>query len=218
MSDEPEAPKPKVVQNYPANSHKKREEARPKVESVVKSGVTRKAPGFGQKFRAAFTGDDAQTIGDYLLFDVFVPAFKNLIFDGLTQGAQRALFGGERPGGRVTQGRNGNYTAYNRASQRTVYSPNAAPGAAPVGRQSGGRHNFDNLILDNRGDAEAVLDGLQALIDEYGAATVTDFYELMGETGEFTDQKWGWANISTASVSRITAGYVINLPRPVVLD
>lgn len=217
MSDEPEAQKPKTIQNYPANSHKKRDdEQKPKIESVVKNGVTKKGPTFASKFRSAFTGDDAQSIGDYLIFDVFVPAFKNLIFDGLTQGAQRALFGGERPGGRTTQGRNGNYSAYNRMSTaKTVYNPNTPQPTASSGR---GAHNFDRFIFPDRGDAEAVLDGLQVLIDEYGMASVTEFYELMGEDWEFTEQKWGWYNIATSSVSRISQGYVINLPRPVVLD
>ena len=49
-------------------------------------------------------------------------------------------------------------------------------------------------------------------------ATIGDLYDLVGMTGDFTDNKWGWDNLSRASTTRVRDGYILVLPRPVVID
>lgn len=87
-----------------------------------------------------------------------------------------------------------------------------------VSRQARARHDFDEIILENRVEAEEVLDRLFERIEEYGTATVADLYDLVGMTGDYTDNKYGWTGLATASVSRTKGGYVLDLPRPEVLD
>ena len=72
------------------------------------------------------------------------------------------------------------------------------------------RHNFDDIILDSRGEAEEVLSHLVDLVDDYGMASVADLYDLVGITSNFTDNKYGWTNLSSASVSRVRDGYLID--------
>jgi hypothetical protein len=68
-------------------------------------------------------------------------------------------------------------------------------------------------VLDNRGAAEEVIDALTELISSYGKATVSDFYELVGITGSYVDDKWGWYSMVGARVERVSNGFLISLPR-----
>ena len=55
-------------------------------------------------------------------------------------------------------------------------------------------------------------------MDEYRLVTVSDFYDLVGESGEYTDAKYGWQNIRNARVVRGRQGYYIELPKPIPID
>jgi hypothetical protein len=63
-----------------------------------------------------------------------------------------------------------------------------------------------------------VLSSLVELIDTYDVATVADFYSSVGLEGEWSDNKFGWDNLSSAEVKRIREGYILVLPKPVALD
>ena len=78
--------------------------------------------------------------------------------------------------------------------------------------------NFDDIILETRWEAEEVLSHMIDLIENYGVASVADLYELVGITGSFTDNKYGWTNLSSATVSRVRDGYLINLPNAQPID
>ena len=80
------------------------------------------------------------------------------------------------------------------------------------------RHNFNDVILDSRGEAEEVLSHLVDLTIDYGMASVADLYDLVGITSKFTDNNYGWNDLSGASVSRVRDGYLVNLPKTVLLD
>ena len=37
-------------------------------------------------------------------------------------------------------------------------------------------------------------------------------------TKTYTDQKWGWSDLALASVRGVRGGYILDLPRPIVID
>jgi len=76
----------------------------------------------------------------------------------------------------------------------------------------------EDIILRTRGEGEAVIASLSDLIEDYGVASVADLYDLVGITGSFTDNKYGWTNLRTASVTRVRDGFLLNLPRPTPID
>ena len=78
-------------------------------------------------------------------------------------------------------------------------------------------HSYDDIFLETRGEAEAVLTRMDELIDEYGTVSVSDLYDLVGVTGSFTDCKYGWTDLRSASVSRTRDGYMLKLPRAMPL-
>lgn len=226
MTDDVSIPVP----NYGANSHKAKLEKgaatprkvkpvqpessdkaeRPKVERVTTSApVERKK----SRFAEAFSGDDIRSVRDYVIFEVFFPAAKNMFSDAVSQGVERLLFGESRPRS-STIGRTG-YTPYNRASSGTSVRRDDT---RSLNRQARATHDFREVVIADRLEAEEVIDGLQVLVDQFDAAAVSDFYELVGITGSFTDNKWGWTDLRSAKVRRVRDGYLVDLPRPISLD
>lgn len=73
-------------------------------------------------------------------------------------------------------------------------------------------------IFETRRDAEEILNYMEDLIDEYGFVTVADLYDLVGVSGNYTDNKYGWTDISNAEIVRVRDGYMIKLPKIRKLD
>ena len=160
-----------------------------------------------------FVGDDIHNVSSYLLYDVLIPAAKDTIANMVKGGIEMLLFPGENRGSRTTRDRGRSYVSYDRYS-----SAPRRDERRDISPRNRARHNFDEIILDTRGEAEEVLSHLVDLIIDYGQASVSDLYDLLGMTGNFTDNKYGWTDLRSASVSRVRDGYVMNLPRAVLLD
>ena len=47
---------------------------------------------------------------------------------------------------------------------------------------------------------------------------MADFYELAGIESEWTDEKYGWGELSEARVERVRNGYIVALPKPEPID
>lgn len=218
------------IQNYPSNAHKaktveskkpqKEATEKPKLEKVA-DGEQRKK-GLGKRISETFTGDDARSVGEYVLFDVVIPAAKTMISDAVGQGVERMLFGDvRRPRSSAGVSSRTNYAGYSR--MRTPGAP-ASPGRAfepdgpTMSKRARATHDFGEIILSDRGKAEIVLERMGDALDAYDVVTVTDFYDLVGITGSYTDDKWGWYDLRGARVVRDRAGYLIDLPQPSPID
>jgi hypothetical protein len=204
--------------NYGANSQKSKApeptEA-PRVSGPVISGVAveRKEP-LRKKFLQAYAGDSAQSVGQYLLMDVIVPGTKNIISDLVTQGINRLLYGGSRPvQNNIRSNVGGGYGKFFNGGANTQQSQQSQP----VVRTAQPNHGFGEIVLQTRSDAEIVIDSLRELIEAYGNAKVANLYSLVGISGDFTNQSYGWTNLSRAGVIQIREGYLLDLPQPEVL-
>lgn len=204
-----------VSVEFPANSHKKREEREDhrKVEKVIKGRVVQKKKSLGKRFLETFIGDDVNSVTGYILHDVLIPAAKATLSDMVQGGIEMLLFG-ERKGNRTRRDQGRSYVSYNNYSSQN----NRREDRREYGQRSRARHNFDDIILSTRGEAEEVLSHLVDLTMDYGEASVADLYDLVGITEEFTDRKYGWTNLGSASVSRVREGYLLNLPKPIPLN
>lgn len=210
---------------FPSNSKTvKREPQQPKVEDrkiekVVTGLVKKQKRGFGKKLAETFLEDDTKSVGSYIFHDVLIPAAKAMISDMVGGGIEMLLFGDRR--GRNTRREGGrsftSYGSYYRSTDRDRDRDRDRVGRdiSKVGRA---RHDFDEIILETRGEAEEVLSHLVDLIIDYNQATVADLYGLVGISENFTDNKYGWTDLRSASVTRVRGGYLINLPRTQLLD
>lgn len=200
------------MDQFPPNSAKSKQTAPPpqekKLEPVVQGAKRRKKP-LGKQFRETFLSGDGKSAGDYVFRNVLIPAARDTLYQAGSQLIERIIFGDSRQ--RRTPGMSGHATGHVQYDKVRTNSP------PPSGMSSRARatHNFDEIILDNRGDAEHVLEQLMDVVDQYDQASVADLYFLVGERADHTDHKWGWTDLRGARVMPMRGGgYLLDLPRP----
>lgn len=200
--------------DYPSNSklvkekNKAEQKDKEPVEKIVSGPVERRKRGMGAKVLKTFLVEDSESILQYIVMDVLVPAAKNTISDVVTQAIQQAFWGGRNQSG-SNNSRSG-YTSYSKVS-----TPGRVVGAdAPrtLSRQARAVHNFNDVVLKTRVEAEDVIDQMRTMVDQYGMVSVNDLYDMVGLTSDFTDAKWGWTNLRSASVRQVRGGYLLDLP------
>ena len=190
-----------------------------KISRIVDGEVVRRKQGLGKRFGQLFVAGDSRSVTQYVLMDVLLPAAKDMFTDAISQGVERLIYGESRPSTRRGPTNGSGYISYNRYSQsRTPGPPRDTNPVGRMSRQARAVHNFDEIILPTRREAEEVLDFMFDLLTRYETVSISDLYELVGETGQFTDEKWGWTNLTGSSVTRVRDGYLLNLPRPVAID
>ena len=201
-----------MEQNYTPNSHRYKEEQKQKenekrAQKVVKGNVIRKK-NKSRTFMNEIISDDARNVKSYVFGEVLIPAIKKALADIVTDGINIILYGESR-------GRSGRSTvdrvSYSSYSKDNRYSRDTRAGL-------GSGYSYDDITLETRGEAQEVLDTMDEIMDSYGLVRVTDFYDLVGVTGSYTDNKYGWTNIASAEIVRVSDGYKIKLPRARVLD
>ena len=205
---------------YPSNSHKQRDAETPKVEKVITGKVVMRKPTLGKRIKETFTGDDANTVGDYILFEVLIPSAKATIVDAGKEILERLFFGDFRNRPRVGGNMN-SHTPYNTMHDRPNPVRRGQPQQdrrPPLSRQTRATHNFDDVVLPTRGEAELVLSSLEDLIEQFEFASVQDLYDLLGETAEYTDSKWGWSDLRGARALQVRGGYLLDLPPTEPID
>lgn len=201
-----------MEEEYKSNSNRSREikkqrEEEKKVEKVITGKVKTKKRSFFSKFKDEIISQDAKSIKSFVFGDVLIPSIKKAISDIVTNGIEIILYG-ETKGRRSTA---------DRVSYRSYYDyRNSRSDDRNISISS--TYNFDDIILDTRGEAQEVLDRMDELMDTYGLVRVADFYDLVGITGNYTDNKYGWTNLRNASVVRVRDGYLIKMPRAVPID
>lgn len=197
---------------YKSNSHRSKElqakEREKKVEKVVTGKViTKKRSGF-RKFADEFISEDAKNVKSYVFGEVLIPAIKKAVLDIVTDGINMILYG--------ESGRGHKRSTADRVSYRNYYD--GPRGSSRDDRGYSSRRSYDDIILDSRGEAEEVLARMDELMDTYGLVRVADLYDLVGITGEYTDNRYGWTSIRTAEIVRVREGYAIKMPRAIPID
>lgn len=204
------------MEEYKSNSHKSREAAKPaekkKVEKVISGTAKTRKKSELKKFTDIFVAEDVENVKSYILMDVLVPAMKKAISDIVTNGIDMILYGESGHREHKSTASKVSYRNYYDRKEEPRYHDRYSSNRARTG------YDYDDIVLDTRGEAENVLDRLSELVETYKMASVADLYELVGVTGSYTDNKYGWTNISTASIVRIRDGYVIKMPRAMPLD
>ena len=204
-------------EKYKPNSVKSKndavEEQKKEIHQVTSkpAQIRKKSP--GRKFLESFISEDVPSIKDYILYDVLLPAFKNTIVDAVTNSIQMIFWGGQRPATNTSRLGGKTYVSYGSYS-----SVSGNTNRRPLDSSSRARHNFDDIIIDNRGEAEDILSQLVDLIIDYGRASVSDLYYMTGLQSTPTDQKWGWRDLSSAYVARVRDGYMIKLPKAILIN
>lgn len=188
--------------------NKKAEEKRPakKFEAVV-SGARTKKKSEVRKFADLFFPGDITNIKSYFVTDVLIPNVKKAI----SEGVDMLLYG---EAGRSKK------AGISRISYGSFFKGSSI--ADPREKQksrSKGVLDYDDIVFDNRGDAETVLTMMEDICDQYKMVTVGELYDLAGiTTNNYLVNKYGWTDLHGAEVTRSRDGFVIKLPRAGLLE
>lgn len=199
---------------YKSNSFKSKESessnvVEKKVEKAISGNAKVKDKSGMQKFTDVFISEDAGNVKKFILLEVLIPSLKKAISDIVTNGIDMILYG--QAG---TSKRSGSPAS--KVSYRSYYEkPQERAGYDYSPRTS---YDYKNIILDTRPEAEEVLSRMDEIVSMYGMVSVADLYDLVGITGEHTDNKYGWKDIRSASVVHVRDGYLLKFPRALPFD
>ncbi len=193
------------MEEYKSNSHKSKEERNEiiqakNIKKVVQGSVKVKNKNGISKLAGIFTADDIDAAKRYVFEDIVVPAIKDVLLDSV-----KVFLGVNGSRDRTSASKVSYRSYYDKENSRTSYSNKS-------------RYDYDDVVLNSRGEAEEVLSRMDELMSVYGLVSVADFYDLVGVAGNYTDNKYGWTNIRSASVVRVRDGYMIKLPRALPLN
>lgn len=207
------------MSEFPGNSKKQQKAAQPQEKQVVKvisgEAVRRKKP-LGTRFKELFiTGDDSRNVFEYMMTEHVRPGIKDLIFDAATGGLERKFYpegssyrrrGAQSP---VSNGL-GLLTNYAGVSRGPAGQDRPEPRMSRRGRAT---HNFGEVLIPTKPEAELVLETMYEIIGRHEECTVADLLQMVGETPQFTDEKWGWTSLEGSRPRRAPGGgYVLDLP------
>ena len=83
-----------IMENYPSNSHKTREQnTDKKVEKVVSGKTSTKKKSGIRKLSDTFLSEDIGNVKNYIFAEVLLPAAKKLVSDIVTNGIDMMLYG-----------------------------------------------------------------------------------------------------------------------------
>lgn len=197
------------MEEYRSNSHKTREVEKKKLKKVVSGKVKTKKRSNIRKLTDVFISGDIHSVVSYAISDIVVPGITKMMCDVIKNGADMIFYGGEGLNRRTS-------SVSDRVSYRKYYDRDDDRRINRI-ENTRNRFRFDDIYLENRGEAEKVLYAMDEIIDTYGEVRVADFYELVGITGDYTDNDYGWTDLRSAVTVRTSNGWTIKFPRAIPL-
>lgn len=179
-----------------------------KVEKIVKGKVKTKKKSEISKFKDVFISEDAKDVKSYIMMDILIPAAKKAISDIVRDGIDMILYGNtvhKRSSGYSSGAPYVSYRSYSDRDRRMDSSYRSS-----TRRPS---YDYDDIILETRQEAEDVLERMDELLDTYEIVSVADLYDLVGMTGNYTDNRYGWTNLGNAEPIHVRDGWLLKLPK-----
>ena len=202
------------MEDYPSNSYNSKQYQKEKdsttepkkIESVVSGKVRTKKKSEARKFADIFITEDIANVKSYVFMDVLVPAIKKAISDIVTNGIDMILYGESGRSKRSGGASKISYSSYYRKDDYPRENAHIRGGRSGL--------DYDDIIFDNRGDAESVLSSMEDVIDQYGVVSIADLFDLAEvSNSNYAMNNYGWTDLRTANVVRVRDGYILKLPR-----
>lgn len=191
-----------------------------KKEKAIKgTAVMRKRP-LGKRIAELFGAESGQNIFDYLIGDILIPAAKNTLSDFVSEGVDMALGIDTRRRRRDPKDRYGRFdygSAYrvdrgdSRDRDRREFRDRYERDRTPT--------SYEDIVFETRADANRAISSMCDMIEAYDQVSIGDLFDAAGVSGgDYTDRRWGWTNISSARIIPVRGGYVLDLPKPILLN
>lgn len=177
----------------------------------------RKKRSMWKEVKHEFISEDAPSVGTYILYDILLPALRDMISD-IGHGALDMAMG--------TDNRR-SYGSRRRRDDRSFYDYDRY-WDRPNGSRKRGRYDddddyrdrrrnnrrvpsnedLDDFVFDSKKQAVKVLNEMQDRIDRYDDVSVGFFLDRIGESipGDFVSDDWGWYNLDSAKIKPAYGG------------
>lgn len=203
------------IKSNSLKSQKDRAQDDRKIEKIVSGKVDIKKKNGIQRFSQLLTSDDGKNATSYMLSDIIMPAIKKALSDVATSGMDAisdiarnaldiALYGETGHSKKRSKSGHISYRDYYDKDTRDVSHARS--------------RDYGDVTIDNRAEAEDVLDSMKDLIKRYGIARVADLYEMVGVSGDHTDVNYGWTDLHFARIVPCRDGFTIKMPRAMPID
>lgn len=194
--------------SYAYKERQKNAQEEKRVEKVARGNVKTKKKSDLYRLADVFIAEDVRSVKSYALMEIIIPAVKKALYDVICDSTGMILGEGKRDTRRVGNSSYVSYRSYSddRSRQRTD--------------ETRYNNNFDreDIVYESKGEAEAILERMDACLDQYGVVKVADMYDAAGLTAPFTANRYGWTSLRNAETVRVRDGYIIKLPKAMPLD
>jgi hypothetical protein len=211
------------MDEYKPNSHKFKESQQialpeKKVGTAIAGAVRARSNNPIQRLAGAFISEDVGDIKSYILLDILIPAIKDAVWDLITNGSRMVLFG---ENGRPKSSPAASKISYNRYYGSPDSRRRGVETSMGIGRAaSRSGLDYDDILFQTRGDAEAVIDAMNEIVGQYGVVSIGDLYDLadLPTDNYAAANKYGWTDIRGCKPIRVRDGYILKLPRALPLN
>ena len=166
--------------------------------------LVKKKDSWIEKAAKWFISEDVDDIKSYLIFDLIIPGIKDVTFDLV----EMILFG-EKSNRKRRGSSKVSYSGYYDRKERRSRSKSRSRDREDKDTST----DYKDIIVEDRGDAEDIVDRMQDLIDRNGKASIADLLDLVNLPSNFADVDWGWTNPRSISYRRVRDGYKIDVDR-----
>lgn len=159
--------------------------------AVVDGTPKTKKRGIIRRLGGSIFAGDRNAVKEYIIFDVFLPAFKDTISDMVSNGIDILLNGS--PSGRAYTGsrrRYGGRTDYRSASMQKVRNL-AQKRASEAYYDVRNGMDFDDVMLTKL-EAQDVLAEMRDRAAECPYVSLAEYYSLCNHSYDFTMRRYGW--------------------------
>lgn len=214
---------PSVPISNPRETEKKEDipesrERRPRPTRSSGERAEIKKETFGSKFKKAWFGGDVENAGDYMIFEVGVPALKATLADMLNNGVQILLFG--QADGKRSMGRSAAQAGYN-AAYRVSREREREEDIRRSRRSSDVGPIWEQVEPMSKSFANSVLQDMRDRADRDDYCTVGDLLYYLGfkESDIKTEDEekcWYKEDLRSdmAGIMQVRGGWQLDLPRP----
>lgn len=199
-------------EKFKGNSNASKEQIAQPSKAITTNVVVKNSA--DKKPEKRFFAEDARTVGSHVVNSVVVPSLQKLLSDGVKSAIDWLIYG-SRGGPKSTTGVGTvSYSRfYNNPSPMYTQPSYVNPQV-----QRSNVYAVNDILFNDRGEAEEVLLRMKESVQRYGSVSVADFYDLIGQRSAFTDNKYGWYDLNMCDIIRDGSGYSIRFPRVQPLD
>lgn len=206
------------MQDFPSNSQKAKATEPEEIKPVTSAKTTgRRRRGLGRQFKDTFFDGTGKGALLHVVHERVLPSIRELMHDAVTDGVDY-LFFGERNGRPRRPGVYSSVWGSDNVPGKVDYTKpsKASSSARTLSTQARARHDFAEIVIASKAEANDVLDNMYELLSRQGMVSVADLFALTGIRPDHTDMKWGWTSLRGSrpvGVKKL-GGYILDLPEP----